>query len=65
MYETQSSVAVAYFLPDRAKDLSAPLYSLYRMFDQPTRGCLPSCELGDSWQPLNVNTSILSSRYGD
>jgi len=27
IYEIQSSVAVACFLPDRAKDLSAPLYS--------------------------------------
>ena len=26
IYETQSSVAVACFLPGRAKDLSAPLY---------------------------------------
>jgi hypothetical protein len=26
IYETQSSVSVAYFLPGRAKDLSAPLY---------------------------------------
>ena len=26
VYETQSSVAVACFLPGRAKDLSAPLY---------------------------------------
>ena len=26
IYETKSSVAVACFLPDRVKDLSAPLY---------------------------------------
>jgi hypothetical protein len=29
IYETQSSVAVTFFLPGRAKDLSPPLHLLY------------------------------------
>ena len=33
IYETQSSVGVACFLPGRAKDLSAPLYT----------GCFTTC----------------------
>ena len=31
IYETQSSVAIACFLPGRAKDLSAPLYISYEL----------------------------------
>jgi hypothetical protein len=34
MYETQSSVAVAYFLPGRAKDLSAPPRTDRRMCNE-------------------------------
>jgi len=32
IYKTQSSVAVACFLPGRAKDLSAPLYNIYLIY---------------------------------
>jgi hypothetical protein len=41
IYETQSSVAAACFLPGRAKDLSAPLYrGADKSLTRPTSRCI-------------------------
>ena len=60
IYETQSSVAVAFFLPGRAKDLSAPLY--YRGADKSLARPASRCILFDG-EIISFDTSLVIYIY--
>jgi len=62
IYETPSSVAVACFLPGRAKDLSAPLVHIYRGADKSLARPTSRCILFDGENSTNIPPIMIINR---